>query len=484
MFRTMWGLALLLVSTVAFGQIESGLPATLTETTRECMECHAGENPGLYQQWGASKHYGANVGCYECHAAKKTDSDWLRDDIHDDYVISTIVSPVDCGRCHAKEVDEFENSHHSKAGRIMGSLDNMLAEVVEGNSEMVTPMFPAGISAAAVNGCWQCHGSVVRVNPETGILDPASWPNTGIGRVNPDGSEGSCAACHSRHDFSAALARRPDNCGKCHLGPDHPQFEVYEESKHGIAFHAHEDEMALDSSKWIVGEDYTAAPTCATCHMSATKNQDISHNIGLRIKWNNRPVHSKLSHETDKKWNLSSAAITADTRRKNMIDVCMACHQQRFVDNFFIQYEALIELYDSKYATPGEALYNASVAVLKTDPDYVKFGEPIDFTWFELWHHEGRRTRHAASMMAPDYTHWHGTYDLAKNWITKYVPEIKEIIERFEDNPKSQKEVKALKTLLEEIRNSDNWKWSINKEDAAVKEERRKRQEEFTERYK
>ena len=27
--------------------------------------------------------------------------------------------------------------------------------------------------------------------------DPATWPNTGIGRINPDGSEGSCTACHS-----------------------------------------------------------------------------------------------------------------------------------------------------------------------------------------------------------------------------------------------------------------------------------------------
>ena len=484
MSRTVWGVALLICSTVAFAGAESGLPETLTDTTRECMECHAQDNPGLYQQWGVSKHYGANVGCYECHVAENTDTDWLRDGIHDDYVISTIVSPTDCARCHAKEVDEFENSHHSKAGRIMGSLDNMLAEVVEGNSAMTTPMFPEGISAAAVNGCWQCHGGVVRVDPETGILDPATWPNSGIGRVNPDGSEGSCSACHSRHDFSASLARRPDNCGKCHLGPDHPQFEVYEESKHGIAFHAHEDEMALESSKWIVGEDYTAAPTCATCHMSATKNQDISHNIGLRIKWNNRPVHSKLSHETDKKWGLGSSSITSDQRRENMIDVCTACHQQRFVGNFFVQYEALIDLYDSKYATPGEALYNAAVAVLKTDPSYVKFSEPIDFTWFELWHHEGRRARHAASMMAPDYTHWHGTYDLARNWMSHYIPEIKEILERFDGKAEAETQVKALAALLDEVQNSENWKWSINKEDDAVKDERKKRQAEFTERYK
>ena len=41
-----------------------------------------------------------------------------------------------------------------------------------------------GISAAAVNGCWQCHGSKVKVL-EDGELDPATYPNTGIGRINP-----------------------------------------------------------------------------------------------------------------------------------------------------------------------------------------------------------------------------------------------------------------------------------------------------------
>ena len=74
----------LMVVSMTFGA-ESGLPEALTDTTRECLECHKRANPGLYQQWGA------NVGCYECHAAEKTDVDWLRDDIHDNYVISTIV---------------------------------------------------------------------------------------------------------------------------------------------------------------------------------------------------------------------------------------------------------------------------------------------------------------------------------------------------------------------------------------------------------
>ncbi len=118
----------------------------------------------------------------------------------------------------------------------------------------------------------KCHGSQVKVL-EGGRLDPVTWPNTGIGRINPDGSEGACSACHSRHAFSVEEARNPENCGKCHMGPDHPHIEIYEESKHGIAFHANKGKMNLGNSKWVVGEDYDAAPTCATCHMSATRKQ-------------------------------------------------------------------------------------------------------------------------------------------------------------------------------------------------------------------
>ena len=42
-------------------------PSEISEKTRECMECHKDQTPGINQQWGGSKHYRANVGCYECH---------------------------------------------------------------------------------------------------------------------------------------------------------------------------------------------------------------------------------------------------------------------------------------------------------------------------------------------------------------------------------------------------------------------------------
>ena len=235
------GIALTSATMVSMVLADRTIPSEMTEATAECIECHKDDNVSLYQQWGKSKHYGANVGCYECHMANESDVDAFE---HEGYTISVIVSPNDCARCHKTEVEEFANSHHSKAGRIMGSLDNVLAEVVEGNRGLVTPGFPHGNSAAAVNGCWQCHGSAVKVLDD-GSLDPATWPNTGIGRVNPDGSEGSCSACHQRHEFSVAQARNPENCGKCHMGPDHPQLEVYNESKHGINFRANIDDMNL-----------------------------------------------------------------------------------------------------------------------------------------------------------------------------------------------------------------------------------------------
>jgi len=78
-----------------------------------------------------------------------------------------------------------------------------------------------------------------------------------------------CMSCHLRHNFSAEQAREPEACGRCHLGPDHPQKEIYEESAHGIAYRAHKDKMNPGSSKWVVGEDYSAAPTCATCFTAA-----------------------------------------------------------------------------------------------------------------------------------------------------------------------------------------------------------------------
>ncbi len=451
--------------------------ADISPESQKCIDCHKKASASIYEQWGASKHFRAKVGCYECHKAEATDPDAL---LHEGQTIATIVSPRDCNRCHEKETKEFITSHHAKGGRILGSLDNTLAEVVEGNQGFKTPAFPAGNSAAAVNGCWQCHGSDVKVL-QGGKLDPATWPNTGIGRINPDGSEGACSACHARHQFSAAQARYPDTCGKCHLGPDHPQLEIYNESKHGISFRAHINKVNIENAKWVVGEDYHAAPSCATCHMSATPKQPVTHDVGMRISWNNRPELSIRPEVSDAKMGLPGAQISWNQRRDYMKDVCSNCHSEDYINSFYLQYDALIELYHEKFARPGLELMEHAKPLLKP----AKFSNKLDFIWYELWHHEGRRARHGASMMGPDYTHWHGTYEVAKHFYSEMIPELEALGEHGKRSKDAAQKsaAEALLRKIDEILNSDNHKWYLNKIDPATAAFRQQRLKEFQSRY-
>ncbi len=388
-----------------------------------------------------------------------------------------------------KEFEEFTNSHHANAGEILASLDNVLAEKAAGMP---------GNKADAVNGCWQCHGTIIRFERDPQgqivrvgsegkpVIDPDTWPNSGMGRLNPDGSKGSCHACHSRHAFEAKLSRSPENCGKCHMGPDHPQIEIYDESKHGIAFYANRERMALDRrGEWILGRDYSAAPTCATCHISGyvTPLGEVhgnSHDVGERISWTLRPIVStklnriRFSDGKQEDWPdtrlLPEVGASVETteyvvehdrlvarpvtrtvarvipwteRREQMKGVCLNCHNATYVDNFYAQYDSLVTLYNQKFAIPSKAIMDELTAEGLLDPKS-PFGEPLQWTFYELWHHEGRRARHGASMMGPDYTHWHGMYEVAKHFYTKFVPEVIELAERKGRGPEWRAKIGAL----------------------------------------
>jgi hydroxylamine dehydrogenase len=368
----------------------------LSPQGEQCVACHQSSTPGIVEQWRSSAHSKKGVDCYSCHRAEANDPAAFE---HYGIKIAVIVTPNYCARCHADEVKQFEKSHHARAAQFIGSLDNMLGEIVEGGP-------------AAMNGCRQCHGSEVK-SLGNGQFDAATWPNSGIGRVNPDGSKGTCAACHGRHSFSSAQARQPENCGKCHLGPDHPQIEIYTESKHGIQFRANIAKMNLDAHPWIVGKDYSAAPTCATCHMSATSNQKVTHDVGDRISFTLRPV-------------ITTHLENGESRRAAMQDVCLNCHATGWVQNFYKQYEDTIELYNEKFAKPAKSIMDKLYAAKKLTP--TPFDEKIEWIYYELWHHEGRRARMGTAMMGPDYTQWHGFYELAKHFYTEFIPEAERLL--------------------------------------------------------
>jgi len=515
-------LSLLFLGSLVFVQIEevtrrrreAGLAehgVAPPESSKACVECHDETTPGIIDHWQGSTHAERGVGCVECHAAEPGDVDAFA---HYGPTIATIVTPRDCARCHPREFEEFEASHHAAAGNILHSLDNTLAEVVEGSRVPFAPHSPTpgrgeqGLvnGLASVNtGCHQCHGSQVALLAADGaslsfkdfepgpdgkptnleavarvakndsgkpLIDPKTWPNTGIGRINLDGSRGSCSACHSRHDFSPRRARQPENCGKCHLGPDHPQKEIYEESKHGVAYRDLWQHMNLDSESWVLGEDYSQAPTCATCHMSANKNNKgeagggVTHDPGLRISWTNRPPISLLM-DTDAEHKVITATdpaerarLVADTwqqKRDRMKQVCSNCHTPDYVNAFYRQYDDFVVLYNEKFGKPGQAIMKALGTAGMITP--TQFDEEIEWTWFYLWHHEGRRARHGAGMMAPDYAHWHGMYEVAERFYKELVPQALELVEHAREAGKTA-EADSVRAVIDGILARPEHQWN------------------------
>ncbi|MBI4577264.1 MAG: hydroxylamine oxidoreductase [Planctomycetes bacterium] len=486
---------------VARRRVEAGLAppeAQVPAASRACVECHAQTTPGIVDHWRGSTHAAKGVACVECHQASPLDADGFD---HYGAHVATVATPRDCARCHPVEAGEFQRSHHAAAGDILASLDNYLAETVEGSRvpfdpHGATPGRPGGGPvngmASAFLGCQQCHGSrvafqaldggrvgveelrpdaegrptnaeaVARVRRDGGgrpLFDPGTWPNTGIGRLNLDGTRGSCFACHSRHDFSPRRARQPENCGRCHLGPDHPQSEIYEESKHGVAYRDLRDSLRLDGPTWVLGRDYSQAPTCATCHMSGHSRNGgrVTHDPGERISWTNRPpvslvldtdVQGRVVTEGDLARRAALVADTAEAKRGRMKAVCGHCHTGDYVDAFYRQYDDLVILYNEKFARPGVAILQA----LQTGGlvSARQFDEEIEWTWFYLWHHEGRRARHGAAMMAPDYTHWHGMYEVAERFYMGLVPQARGLIRAAEEEGRGEA-ARAAREVLDGI---------------------------------
>ncbi|MCP5109257.1 MAG: ammonia-forming cytochrome c nitrite reductase subunit c552, partial [bacterium] len=108
-------------------------------SSKACVDCHVQANPGIINHWQGSTHAEKGVACVECHQATQEEADAY---LHYGVTIATVVTPRDCARCHAAEGEEFARSHHSSAGNILASLDNFLAETVEGARLSFNPHSP------------------------------------------------------------------------------------------------------------------------------------------------------------------------------------------------------------------------------------------------------------------------------------------------------------------------------------------------------
>lgn len=374
-----------------------------TKEAKSCIECHSQKTPGIVENWKNGKMGHATVSCYDCHVVQKdspmaSQCEGLRGT---EIYTSPMVSSKTCSKCHPREVEQFlKSSHAMNSGRPLLEVPKFqkLMYHFEGAEDLGVELGSGPNRAARASGCQMCHGTQVEVGKDNKPIKE-TWPG-GVGTRYPDGSVGNCTVCHTRHQFAVSEARKPEACASCHLGPDHPQIEIYEESKHGQIYNAHSEKWNFEAAPdtWEPG-DYDA-PTCAVCHMSGIGELTTTHNVADRLKWD--LVHARSELRKNDRGN----GMEGD---RKMRLVCKNCHSKTHTDVQRDTLDNTVALYNTYWDDAVKMKEDlASKNLLGKDPWADGFQELMYF----LWHHCGRRARHGAAMNGPDYAHWHGFFQV------------------------------------------------------------------------
>ena len=451
----------------------------ISPQTKTCIGCHSNVTPGIVQDWLTSRHartlpgealkqsslekrISADtlpeglreyvVGCYECHSRNVDKHKDAFD--HMGHRIQVVVSPNDCSTCHPVEAKQFSGSKKSYAYRNLMENPVYLTLV---NTSTGLKRFENGkilnekpSDATLHETCLGCHGTILSVKGKKTVTtkmgnievpDIASWPNQGVGRVNPDGSLGACTACHTRHSFSIEVARKPYTCSQCHHEPDVPAWNVYEESKHGNIYSSKGKEWNFNAVPWKVGEDMKA-PTCATCHNSLLVSPSGSvlaertHNFGSRL-WvrlfgliysHPQPISGDTTVIKNKDGLPLPVTFTGEPAADYLIDaaeqkkrlalmsaVCSGCHGTNWTGGHFAKLENTLKETDAMTLAATQLLVQAWDKGLadKANP----FDESIEQMWIRQWLFYSNSIRYASAMTgAPDYTSFkNGWWDLTEN---------------------------------------------------------------------
>jgi hypothetical protein len=359
--------------------------ADFVRATGKCAECHRKETAAVVHQYESSRHAAAGVTCLDCHRPL----DGQEPLEHRGFVIARTPTAKNCAECQTTEYEQYLRSRHAAPAwaAVTGSGDFTAEQIAHaeryhpGTVRRAANLLARKEGGAAIQrGCMECHD---------------------VGRPNPDGSIGTCTACHARHAASVALARTPETCGQCHMGPDHSQIEIYHESKHGVLFHAQKDSMNLRAPPAELTTRDMNVPTCATCHMSGLDGLKTTHDTTERLSyW----LFAEISDRRPN-YQLGQAA---------MKEVCLKCHATTGVERYYTEAEAVVVSTNEKVGE-AKALVRAlrEEGLLTPEP----FDEPIEFLEFDLWHYFGRTAKHGAFMGGADFVQWHGYYEMLNKMV-------------------------------------------------------------------
>jgi hypothetical protein len=326
------------------------------------------------------------VTCFDCH---QVPADYPGAQAH--YGTYRLVSPTPatCQKCHPDQVGQFMQGRHSLPAYVaingVSSLTPaelaMYQAVPEGGFDPNKTEHPLAVlegSTILPFACNTCHQ---------------------IGQPNPDGSVGRCQSCHLTHAFSLEQARKPETCSACHIGPDHPQWEIFQESAHGIKYAAQGQTYNWNAAPGALTPADMPTPTCAVCHISGFGGVPGSHDVGARLT-------NFLAAQ------YTTARPDAQANGTRMQSICLQCHASDFVVNF---YAGAGQVTSSVTAMLKQA--DAIIAPLIARGLYTTtpFDEPIKFVYFDIWHDYGRTAKFGAWMQGPDYSQWHGAYEILRN---------------------------------------------------------------------
>ena len=451
MVRFLYPTIIGMVCMLMFAAVAVADEAPISDATQECLECHSEFHPAIVQDWQSSRHFRMTplqamaidelkkrmssvsmpsalqnhaVGCAECHT--------LRGDAHADtfehngYEIHVIVSPDDCATCHEVEKNQFAKNlmAHAYKNLAKNPIYQDLQRTILGETKIKSDKvhFDAANDLTRADACYYCHGTRLTVSGwETRDTDAgelefpviSGWPNQGVGRVNLDGSLGSCSACHTRHRFSIEMARKPYTCKECHMGPDVPAFKVYSVSKHGNIFSAMNSGWNFTAVPWTIGKDFSA-PTCAACHMSLLVDDGggvvnrRTHQMNDRLGWrifglvyahpypkepdttrirnkDGLSLPTSFDSEPAKEYLIDSNEES--TRRDTMQATCMICHSTSWVKGFFTRLDNTIQTSNTLVRTATDLVSTA------WKKGYAKglgensspFDEFIERRWSDAW---------------------------------------------------------------------------------------------------
>lgn len=378
----------------------------------DCVDCHRQVTPEIVSDWELSAHSEMGIDCSICHVgghSSAQDVDQLEP-----------VTAATCGTCHPDRLEQFSRGKHALAWTSMKA--------------MPTTHWKPMALIEGMKGCGGCH--------KLGLKD--AWEIADLEAKGSGFGLASCDACHTRHTFSVAEARDPLACATCHMGFDHPQWEMYSTSKHGVRHRLKKDGLLPESA---------AAPTCQRCHMPggdhevrtawgflAVRTDGLAPYPGEDEQWwadrvtllqglgvldpEGKPTERlQVVQEADVA-RLSKEAF--DRERRRMLAVCSDCHSENFARGELAKGDEMIREADHLLAQALRivaGLYQDGI-LEKPDgyaypfPDLLTFHDaptPIETRLFSM-HLEHRMRAFQGTFHAnPDYALWYGWSEMVQD---------------------------------------------------------------------